>query len=249
MKLPSYLIVLLSITLIVFASLTAVRTWNAYAEHDTIGRPPDVRDAITLTGKGEVTAKPDIARLSLGVVIDAKDVVRAQSENTSRMNSIIASLKKGGIDEKDMKTMNYSIYPQYDYTDGQQRLIGYQVSQNLEVKIRDLTKVGSVLELAGTLGANQVYGIQFDIDDPDLLEAEARALAIDDAREKADVLAKQLGVKVIRVIGFSEDTGGYPIPYPAFGEARDMALKEAAPQVEPGSQEVIKNVSVTFEIR
>ena len=179
------------------------------------------------------------------------------------MNDIIAYLKGAGVEEKDIKTTDYSVYPQYDYTQsvcreglcppGRQVLRGFQVSQTLTIKVRDTEKAGELLAGVGSEGASQVSGLSFTIDDEDALQAEARNMAIEDARKKASELAKQLNVKLVRIVGFSENGGGYPAPY-AYGRGgvamdASMETKAIAPELPVGENKIVSNISVTYEIR
>lgn len=233
--------------LIVFVGL---KSWNAYAEHYRIGVAVRDRDVITVAGEGKVTATPDIVRVSLGVQTDAPTVRAAQTENTNKMNAINAMLKQQGIVDADIQTEHYSIYPKVNWESGRQNIIGYTVSQNVGVKIRDLDKTGDILARAGDLGANQVGGVNFTIDEPSGLEDQAREKAIQDAREKADQLARQLGITIVKVISFSESSGGIPpMPYYARDAALSAGIGGGSPEIESGSQEVISNVSVVFEVR
>jgi uncharacterized protein YggE len=236
----------ISLALTVFLG---VKTRNILLEYHYIGKPG--RDTVTINGEGKVTAKPDVAKVQMGVVTEGTTVKDIQKKNTDKMNSIIAALKDMGIKSEDLQTENYNLSPRYDWTDGKQNLIGYTVSQNLSVKIRDLDKAGDVIAKGGELGSNQMGGIQFVIDDPKALEAQARDKAIDDARQKADVLAKKLGLQVAKVISFNESSGSVfpPQPYYMMDKAVANEGAAAAPQIEPGSQEVVSSVSVTFEVR
>jgi uncharacterized protein YggE len=178
------------------------------------------------------------------------DVPKVQDTNAAKVNGIIAAMKTMGIAEADLQTSNYSIQPKYQYTDGNQTIVGYSVSQSFNIKVRDLTKVGTVISKAGELGANQVNGVTFTIDDPTGLELQARAKAIENARSKANELAKAMGVDIVSIVTFSESSNTPNQPIFAY---RDMATAEpmakTAPDIQPGSLDVSSNVSVTFEIR
>jgi uncharacterized protein YggE len=240
---------LLMVALIVFIGLKA---WNAYEEHNHIGVAVRDRDTISVSGEGKVSAPPDVVEVSLGVQTDANTVRSAQTENTKKMNDITSMLKSQGVEQKDITTQNYSINPRIDWNSGRQTILGYTVSQNLSVKIRDLDKVGDILARAGDLGANQVGGINFTIDDPTALRAQARGKAIDDAKQKADALAKQLGLSIVKVVTFSESSGSGPMPYPMYAKydaAQSAGVGGAAPDIQTGSQDVISDVSVVFEVR
>lgn len=251
MNLPKHLQIILTISLLTLVGYLGVLTWNAYAKHGTIGRPPDVRDTITISGEGKITSKPDIARVTIGVFTDGEDVPSTQKTNTEQANAIIASFKDFGIEDDDVQTSNYQIFPQYDYVEGERELKGYRVSQSLNVKIRDLDKIGDVLAKAGELGSNEIHGVSFDIDDPSALESQAREEAINDAKEKADTLADILGVKIVRIVSFFEEGEGIPPApmYRAYTEDAAAMGAGASPDVKPGSFDVMRSVNITFEIR
>lgn len=218
---------------------------------------------ITVSGEGKVVARPDIATFSASVVTQAEKVKDAQLENTRRSNAVIGFFKQQGVDEKDIKTVSYNIFPQYQYPKDlpclgypcppqkPPRIVSYEVRHTLEVKVRDLETVDILLDGVITNGANEVGSVSFDIEKKDALLAEARRKAIDDAKEKARVLAKDLGVRLGKLVGFSE-TGG---PLPVFArqlEAKGGFSVEAAPsvpEVEAGEQEIRVNVSLTYEFR
>jgi uncharacterized protein YggE len=222
---------------------------------DQMRRSGNVSDVITVTGTGRVTAAPDIAVADLAITVERATAAAAQDEANKKSQAVVDYLTGAGIPEKDIRTSNYNIYPQYDYTDGRSRIRGYQVTQTLEVKIRDLDKANTVLDGVVDAGVNQVNNFRFDIDDPEELKAEARAKAIADANEKAHQLKSQLGVRLGRIVSFSEDTGGYPPPYFLRSEAGGfggdaMSVKAMpAPAVPTGENEVVVNVSITYQIR
>ncbi len=216
------------------------------------------KDTITVSGKGEVVVTPDIATVSFGVTAENLDVAKAQTEATTKMNGIIDLLKSKGVNEKDIKLTNYNIYPRYDYTQttaiypytGKQVLAAYVVSQTVEVKIRDISKAGEILSGVGTLKVTDVSGLNFTVDKEDAVKDEARALAITDAKDQAKILAKNLGVRLVKITAFSE--GGN---YPVYAMNKSMALgmggadAAIAPQVPMGENKITSNVSITYEIR
>ncbi len=230
-----------------------------------IGSGVTATNTITVSGEGEVFAVPDTGEFSVTIQEEAKDVSAAQEVATKKANAIIDYLKGAGVADKDIKTTDYSVYPQYDWVNGvckagasycppgKQELRGFQVSQTLSVKVRDTQKAGELLSGVGQKGASQVSGLSFTVDDEDALTAQAREKAIADAKAKADELASQLGVSVVRVVGFSENGGGYPIMYAktmAMDSAAGMRAEAApAPQIPTGENKITSNVSVTYEIR
>ena len=239
-----------------------VLTVSNLKEWRFIGTGVPATNSITVSGEGEVFAVPDTATFSVTVQEEAKEVKDAQGVATKKINDIIAYLKGGGIEEKDIKTADYSVYPQYDYVQesvcregycppGRQVLRGFQVSQTLIVKVRDTEKAGDLLSGVGERGASSVSGLSFTIDDEEDLQREARGKAIEDARTKAAELAKQLNVRLVRIVGFSENGSYPPMPY-AYGRGGDMAVMESkamAPEIPVGENKIVSNVSVTYEIK
>jgi len=241
-------------------------TLKLLKEYRYVGSGLSASNTITVSGEGEVFAVPDMATFSVTIQQEAKEVKSAQEVATKKANDIIAYLKQQGIEEKDVQTADYSVYPQYDYLQdticrdrycgsGRQVLRGFQVSQTLNVKVRDTEKAGDILSGVGTLGASSVSGLSFTIDDEEVLQAQARGMAIDDAGEKASELAKQLGVRLVRIVNFSENGYYPPMPYAARGGvAYDMAVTqeakaENAPELPVGENKIVSNVSITYEIR
>ena len=233
-------LIFLAVLTIFLVTYLGVLTWNEVKKHDYIGRSEQQIYTISISGEGKVTAIPDIAQISLGIQTEKIKVEIAQRENTEKMNKIIKELKGMNITAEDIKTSSYNIYPQYDWNDGDRTLRGYQVSQNVVVKIRDLDKVGEVLGIAGSLGANQIGGLNFTIDEPEILKQQARELALLNARTKAEALAKVADVKLGKLVSFNESSGnqGYPIYADYAMEVKAMGGGDMAPDVEPGSQEI-----------
>src|SRR3989338_2376618 len=162
-------------------------------------------NTVSFSGEGKVVAKPDIAKISLSIVTDALTSKTAQDENSKKSKTVTDYLKKQNIDDKDIKTTGYNIYPQYKYPQygGQPTVTGYQVNQSMEVRIRDLDKVSNILDGIVASGANQVSQLSFEIDNPDALKSEARAKAIADAKSKANELKSQVGISLGKIINFS----------------------------------------------
>jgi len=214
-------------------------------------------NTITVSGTGKVSVKPDIATVSFGVSAESLDVAKAQTDSATKINNIIDFLKTKGVDEKDIKTTNYNIYPRYNYGPvtqsypygGKQILAAYVVSQTVEVKIRDISKAGAILSGVGEFGVTDVSGLSFTVDNDQAVKNQARDLAIEDAKTQAQAEAKSLGVKLVRITAFSEN-GNYPMVYGG-GYAGISMAKDAsvAPQVPTGENTVTSNVSITYEIR
>ncbi len=219
---------------------------------------------LSISGEGKIFVRPDIATFTATVVISAVRVGDAQDKNSSRLNMIVDFLKKQGVQEKDIQTVNYSVQPQYEYSNGRPcavllgstypcavntppRIVSYEVRSSLEIKVRDLNKVDDLLQGVVTSGANEVGSISFTVEDEKASMAKARKQAIEDAQQKAAILAHDLGVSLKKIVGFSESSGG-PI-YQYAKEFDSMGGGAAAPQVQPGEQEIRSNVTITYEFR
>ena len=206
-------------------------------------------NTVSFNGEGKVLAKPDVAAISLSIVTEAVTSKAAQDDNSSKSKAVSDFLKKQGVEEKDIKTTGYNIYPQYRYPQyDKPEIRGYQVNQTMEVKVRDLGKVSSILDGVVSAGVNQVNSLSFEIDEPEKLKAEARQKAIEDARSKTDELEDQLGVKLGKIVNFSESIGGFPGPI-FYERALDVGMGGGGPSVPTGENEVVVNVTLTYQIK
>jgi hypothetical protein len=189
----------------------------------------------------------------MSVVAKNNDVSVATSESSKKMNAIIGYLKGNGVEEKDIKTTSFSIYPVYAWEEktGRRNLDGYEVSQTIEVKIRDLSKVGDIISNATELGANNVSSLSFTIDDDEKVKEDAKELAIKDARAKAKNLEKSLGVKLVKIVNFSEGTYptySYDSYYKSASGATEM-LSSVAPTIQTGQNKITSTVTITYSVR
>ena len=204
---------------------------------------------ITVSGDAEVASKPDQARLSAGVVSQAETAAAALSANSTAMSRVFTALRAAGIPENRMQTSNFSVQPQYapfrQENPEPQRIIGYQVSNNVTVVVDDLTKVGPTLDALVRSGANQLGGIQFTIADPKPLAERARTLAVVDGAAKARTLATAAGVMLGPLMSIQEVSISRPIP--VFAMARAVA-QESTPIAE-GEERVGVNVTMTYAIQ
>jgi len=249
---------ILCVLLSVLAISTIVDIQNKIKEGRYIGQEIESKNKITVSATGEVYAKPDLALTTLSVVTEAKTVAEAMEENTEKMNGIIDFVKSKGVEEKDLKTTTFSIYPRYEwhkaseippYPEGKRVLVGYEIRQSLQVKIREMDKIGEILEGAASKGANQVGNLQFTIDDEDEVKKEARGEAVQKAKEKAEELASQLGVKLVRITNFNENVASPKYyGYEAMGMGGDMESEAPIPQIETGENKISVTVSITYEI-
>jgi uncharacterized protein YggE len=220
---------------------------------------------ISVSGEGEVTAVPDVGEFSFSVNADAEEAATAQKEVADTINAIVAYLKENGVEEKDIKTEYYNLYPKYRYEErvcafgmsycppGEQVQDGFTVSQSIRVKVRTLDTAGDLIAGAGERGATNLSGLNFTIDDESALKAEARESAIADAKAKAQVLADQLGVRLVRMTGYNENEGYNPYPYYGMGGdmmARSAVAEESAAIDVPAGENIIKSqVTITYEVR
>jgi len=227
----------------------AILSWNVVKTHDYIGISPKEAHSISMTGEGKVTGIPDVANIQLGYSVEKKTVAAAQKDNTDKMNAMTLKLKKDfKLDAKDIQTANYYISPQYDWANNKQTLRGYLVSQNLDVKVRNMDNVSKIIEAAGAIGLNQVGNLTFSIDDPEKLIEEARAKALAQAKQKAETLANVVGVKLGKIISFSESSNDNPQPpVYSFNKVAE-GMGGAAPTVEAGSNEIMIIATVEYEI-
>jgi len=220
-------------------------------EYQYIGKAPRMERSIIVQGYGKVTGKNDIAVTSMSYSNVDKDVATAQANNSKVMDQLMADLKKMNIDEKDL-TSQYFINQEYDYPPNLPRVLkGYRVSNTLVIKIRDLTKITPVLNLAGKYGMTDVGGLTFTIDDQENLKNEAREKALADAKQKAQKLSEKLGVRLIAIINYNE-YNSYPYSaVPSYGDMgaaglnTDSLMKES---IASGSKDVEMSVTITYEI-
>ena len=253
------LVIAIAIALTAFLGLKAV---GELMNLRYIGAGVMPANTIHVSGYGEAVAVPDIATFTYSVVSEKPTVAEAQEEATTKANAIVAYLKGADVAERDIQTTGYSVYPQYDYQEvvcvrypcpGQQVLRGYEVRQTNTVKVRDTAKAGDLLTQVGSRGATEVSGLNFTFDNPDAVEAEARDKAIADAKEKAQVLARSLGVRLVRIVSFNESSGGIPSPIfyarDAVGLGGAESVPAKAPEISTGENKVTSNVSITYEIR
>lgn len=205
---------------------------------------------ITVNGEGKSAAMPDVAELSFGVTILRQESAKTAMDKLARMmEGVLEAVKKAGVEEKDVNTEYLSLNPAYDWKDGQQIARGYDASQSLRVKVRELDSVSSVLAAATNAGANQAGGVSFVVDDPEKARAGARQRAITQAQEKAGVLAAQLGMRLGKLKSFSEG-GGYVLPYMPYARVGAMMDEKAeAPPIPAGEQEVNVQVNLTYEVK
>ena len=245
---------------VLLSAFLAVLTLNAIK--DSSNSP--ATNVIAVNGTGEVFAVPDIATLSFSVSETAKTVGEAQDIASKKINSILDAVKKMGIEDRDIKTIGYNSYPKYEYSQtvcvqtypnycppGKQVLTGYEVSQTISVKVRKTADAGAVLSKVGELDASNISGLDFVIDDLEAVQAEARDKAVQDAKAKAKVLAKSLGVKLNKIVNFYEGSD-QPVYYGMALEGKAVSMGRDAvsppPQVPTGENKIVSSVTITYEV-
>lgn len=202
---------------------------------------------LAVVGEGKVEAVPDTGYVDAGIAVRDAATAEAAQQNISDVNNkIIVAMKKLGIDKADIKTSQFSIFPNYNYKDGTNRISGYSGNATITVKVKDLNLVSKVITEATAAGANQINSTRFAFDSPEKYREEARDKAIENARGQAEKLAKQLDIKLGRVVNIVESTPGNIYPMPLRAEAV-TGLGGGAPQIEPGTQTVTSTVTLYFE--
>jgi len=205
---------------------------------------------LTVSAEGKVRMVPDLAVIQAGVETIKPTAIESQKENTKKMNAVIEAIKNKGVDKEDIQTTNYNLQALYDYTQSGRVFKGYQTSQNVTVRIKDLDKIGEILEVVNTAGANQIGGINFTFDDPENFKEQAGQKAIAKAKEKAKILAESAGIKLGKIISLSEASSNVsPQPYYALEKLGVGGGSAEAPAIESGQEEVTVQVTLTFEIK
>jgi uncharacterized protein YggE len=205
---------------------------------------------LDISATADIQAKPDVAILTAGIVTNAATAGDALKSNSNQMNTVFAEIKKAGIAEKDYQTSNFQINPQYVYVENQPPSIkSYEARNSLTIKVRDMAKIGPMLDVLVVNGANDISGPTFIIDKPDALQDQARGDAVAKARAQADVYAKAAGLKVKRIIAISENTQNYQPPRPMMAKMA-MAADAAGSStpVATGEVEMSATVNVAFEL-
>ena len=222
----------------------------AFAAHNPSG------PVISVSGTGEVQSAPDVAFVDAGVTTSGATAADALSANTKAMSQLIDTLKAANIEARDIQTSNFSVNPNYVYSDERDangytkppKIVGYQVSNTVTVRVRDLAALGSILDKAVSVGANTVNNIAFSVADPAELYDQARKEAFKDARAKADLYAEAAGVSLARILNISEQQNYNPPPRPYAMKAMAQADAAAPVPVQAGELSFSVDVSVTWDL-
>jgi hypothetical protein len=247
-KSKDILIIVVIVFVLALIVSTIVGIPNKIKQGRYIGRETAVNNTIAVSGQGEVYVKPDLAMIEFSVSAEASTVGKAMSDNSGKMNAVIKAVKGEGVEEKDLKTTVFSIYPLYNYSPtGKRTLSGYEVRQSLQLKIRDLAKVGQIIQRATDAGANEAGNLVFTVDDEDQPKEQAREQAIKDAKAKAAKIAGELGVKLVKIISFNESSF---MPYSVGYDTKGYGIGGggAAPETQSGENKIEVDVTIIYEI-
>jgi uncharacterized protein len=243
------------VVVIVIATLSAGGLVLATGSRDTQpvaqAAAPNTGDrSITVVGVGKVTGKPDIARVTVGIETQAPSLQTAVDENKAKMTGLLDTLKKLGLADKDIQTSNYSVYtervtPPTPGAEVSADQMIYHVTNQVDVIVRDVNQLGDVLDKAVAAGANNIYGVNFSVDDTSKLESDARAKAVDNAKSRAEELAQLNGLQLGQVLSVSEVIGGsaYPVDYGVKG------MGGGGTPVQPGELEMSLSIQITYAVK
>ena len=204
---------------------------------------------LSVSASADATRVPDVATISTGVVTQAADANAAMRANAVQMDKVMAAIRAAGIGERDVQTSGINLNPQYKYVENAPpSIVGYQASNTVNVKVRDLSKLGKVLDAFVEQGANQVNGPSFEVDKPDEAYDEARVAALKKAQARAQTYADALGLKVRRIVSISEGGASFPRPMPMMRAMAADAGFAKETSVSPGETTLSVNIDVVFEL-
>jgi uncharacterized protein YggE len=205
---------------------------------------------LDISATGEVTRIPDVAVISAGVVTRSSTATGAIQDAADRMGRVLAALKRAGIEDRDIQTSTLNLNPEYKYESNQPpQLVGYSATNQLTVRFRDIRNSGKILDALVGQGANQINGPNLTIDKPEAALDEARAKAVANGRARAELYARSLGMRIVRVVSVSEGGGNYPVPPPVPMYARAEMAQAADTKIEPGEQKLQVNLAMVFELQ
>lgn len=239
---PQWILKTLGILLIVLVSVIIISQLKAiYGNHQTMN----------ISAQGKVTSVPDLATVRIGVITEGTSAIDVKDKNNKKINQLISFIKQEGVHKDNIQTSDFHASPKYNYTNGQSNIIGYQANQIMTVKFLDIDKSRSQLEKildgAANNGANQIQGVDFSFSNPENLKKQARKLAIENAKEKAVEISTQANLHLGNVINIIESgNSSNQSPYPmAMSFSRE---KSVAPDIQPGTQDIIENITLVFEV-
>lgn len=230
-----------AVALAVLLALPGIAGWSSAGTARTF----------SVGAEGKAIATPDLATFTASVITEGTSPERLEESNTKKMDAVMRFVKDEGIEEKDLKTIAYNLLPKYSYGEQWTRsaIIGYTLTQTVQVKVRDLSRVPKIVGGLSKAGANEIGAIQFTVEEPETVQAEARAEAFRKAKEKAKEMAKESGVRIKRVMNFSEYQNGPITPYAAgYAMKAEDLRSDTLPPIQPGENEFVVQISVTYEI-
>jgi uncharacterized protein YggE len=231
------------------AAALAATAGAAIAQMPQPPMPPIQGTRLDIVAEGEVTRQPDVVTIGAGVVTQAATAGEAMQENARRMTATVAALRKAGVADRDMQTSSINLSPQYRYGENVPPVItGYQASNQVSVRFRDVKRSGAILDTLVAQGANQINGPSFALDKPEAALDEARTLAVATARKRAELYAKAAGMSVRRIVSITE-TGGGAQPQPVMLMAMRSRGEADSTPVQAGEQKMTVSVSVSFELQ
>ncbi|MDC8745168.1 SIMPL domain-containing protein [Xanthomonas campestris] len=236
--------------LLLALSIAAGTAMTAHAQTAPSYTIPNDGTLLNVSAEAEAKRVPDIATVSAGVVTQAVDGNAAMRQNAEQMSKVMTAVKAAGIADKDVQTSGINLNPQYSYKENEApKIIGYQASNTVSLKVRDIAKLGKVLDALVAQGANDINGPSFSIDQPEPVYDEARVAALKKAQARAETYAKSLGLKVRRIVSISEGRSGGGVVRPMMMAASMRSAKaEMDTQVAPGESTLSITLDVTFEL-
>lgn len=213
-------------------------------------QPSEIRSIdgtrLDVVATGEASRAPDIVRINAGVSTQAPTATEAIRQNAARMESVRAALRRAGVAERDIQTSAINLYPDWRHMENRTpELIGYRAQNQVNIRFRDIANAGRILDALVAAGANEINGPSFEIDQPEAALDEARVEALANARARADLYARALGMRVRRVLSVSEAGMGYPPPRPVMMRAE---VAQADTAIVPGEQTLTASLTVSFEL-
>jgi hypothetical protein len=239
--------------IVFFVLLFVFSKWGPAINFNTTSQSKG--EPFVVTGEGKVFVTPDIAVVTVGIQEVGASLTNVQENVNKKSQALVDAVKKLGIDKEDIKTTSYNLYPQYDYlTSTTNRITGYQISTNYQIRVEDFDKVNEVLTTATSVGANAIGSVSFEVNDETEKEKlnEARELAVKEAKTKAEGLSRAAGITLGRVINISENQNGSSEIRPMYAAgANEVGLDKAAtaPSIEAGQTEISVTISLSYEVR
>lgn len=251
----------IGVSLMLFSIFLVVKIVGDLKKLPKVGNELYPQSTIMVSGEGEAYAIPDIVSFNFTVTEVGDTVKQAQEKLDQKINKALSAVHDTGVEDKDIKTTNYNSYPKYEWNQiycittpcpqGKNELVGHEVSQTISVKVRDTEKAADLVTQVGAIDVSNISGLEFIVDDREKYEAEAREQAITKAKAEAKVLAKQLGVRLVKILSFNEE-GNYPMYYGMGGAESDMAKSSIAParaELPTGETKITSRINITYEIR